>query len=232
MRVSPRRCAASFPPDKAGVAAIEFAFLVPIMLLLSLGGFDLGRFVMATEQVGMTAYYIAQMISEAPLSTSATIAGDGTVASADLQFYHDAAMVIFPDVLSDSAAQGIPWSQDIGITMTSIKFKATPTGCTTSCSYVPQVVWSGGTHPRVCGGTITAAADASTPSSTTLPTDMFGSGSLIVVDITYTFRPYVGSQFLPSFPIARSFYIAPRNVPTVEYSGGTSGFATACSGVL
>ena len=66
-----------------------------------------------------------------------SVNASGSVSSTDLQFFHDSAMVIFPQVLADSYAQHIAWGSDIGITMSSVTFS--PSGNT----YVPKVVWTG-----------------------------------------------------------------------------------------
>jgi hypothetical protein len=112
--------------------------------------------------------------------------------------------------------------------MTSIKFTATPTGCTTTCTYKPAVVWTNGA--RSCGSTITAVADTSGYSPTTLPSDVFGPGSLIVVDVWYTFTPTFAAAYMPAIYIERSAYMAPRNVPVVESQATAQ--APACPGVL
>jgi hypothetical protein len=137
-------------------------------------------------------------------------------------------MFTFPDALNVANQQNVAWSSLLVVNMSSIKMVPTPTGCTTTCAYTPKVVWSTGW--RTCGSTITAAADTAAPSATTLPTDIYGPNSQIVVDVSYTFYPTFGSSVLPAIPIERSTYMAPRNVPIVETSGST--WAPNCPNVL
>ena len=212
---------ARFRRDRSGVAAIEMAFVAPIMIVLGLGGVDTTRYVEATQSVSKVASTIGQMLTE---NTT------GSVNYIDLQFYHDSAMVIFPDVLSDAARQGITWSNDISISMASIKFATTPTNCTTGCTYVPKVMWTGGANARACGAVFTQVPDVSVPSPTTLPTDIYGPGSVIVVDIQYNYHPLFASFLGASIPIARSVYMAPRYVPLVSYQvvSGDNGIAASC----
>src|ERR1700722_1127509 len=94
--------------DCAGAAALEMAFVAPVIILLALAGVDTTRYIIATEQISKVANTIGQMLTE-----NAT----GKVNYVDLQFYHDSAMVIYPDVLADAAARNIAWSNDISISM-------------------------------------------------------------------------------------------------------------------
>jgi hypothetical protein len=131
-------------------------------------------------------------------------------------------MVIFPQMLQDAARKGISWKNDISISIAGVLFTGKPAGCTPSncSSYDANVVWNSGPNKRTCGVLLTPAPDTATPSPTTLPTDVFGPGSLIVVDIVYNYAPIFGSVFTKLFgsplfgtiPIARSAYLAPRYV--------------------
>ena len=71
-------------------------------------------------------------------------------------------------------------------------------------------------------------ADSARPSPTTLPTDTYGPGSVIVVDIDYTYLPLVANRFLSGIQIKRSFYIQPRYVSVVTYQPDDGGMATSC----
>jgi Flp pilus assembly protein TadG len=208
-----RRLGRLFRKDRRGIAAIEFAIGAPMMLILLLMGVDTSRYLMATKRIDSVAATIGQMIS---------VNQNGSVTDMDLQFYRDSAMVIFPQVLSDSYAQNISWTSDIGITMTGVSF--TKQGSV----YVPKVIWTGGSNPRSCTATMTAAPDTAAPSATTLPTDVFAAGMLIVVDVTFSFRPTIAPSFMKKLKIARSYYLSPRYVPTIAYSAGTTPFATNC----
>ena len=218
--------------DHRGVSTIEFAIWAPVMCFLLLGTVDITRFVMASGRLSDVAGTMGQMLS---VNTT------GTVNYVDLQFYHDSAMITYPQVLADAALQNKTWSNDIAITMTSVTFTATPSGCTSSCTYVPKVVWSNGSNMRLCSPknpAMTSASDSSQPSPTTLPADAFGATSLLVVDIAFTFRPLLFSGVgtlgnlapLVNIPIKRSFYTAPRYVTSVGYSSitGDPGTTTIC----
>ena len=202
-----------FGGDRRGVAALEFAIGAPMLIALLLLGVDVSRYIIATKRIENVAATIGQMIS---------VSQTGTVSATDLQFFHDSAMVIFPQVLADSYAQQIAWGADIGITMSGVTF--TQSGNT----YVPHLVWTGGTMPRSCTVTMTAAPDTAAPSPSKLPADVFGPSMLVVVDVTYAFRPTIAPTFLSTIPIARSYYVAPRYVSSITYAGASGPVAANC----
>jgi Flp pilus assembly protein TadG len=211
----------AFGRDASGTSVLEFALCAPLFIVLLLVGVDTVRYMSATRQVEDVATTIGQMIS---------VEQDGAISSKDLQFYHDAAMVIFPQVLADAAQQSKTWDKDIGISVASIQFTASSPTCKVKCTYVAKVLWAGGTTPRSCSVRPTAVADTAGPSSTTLPTSVYGAGSIIVVDVSFSFRPTIAPRFMPTLPIRRSYYVAPRYTPTITYAdaAGGTGFAHAC----
>ncbi len=208
-----------FARDDRGVSALEFAFLTPVMLVLLLVGVDTTRYIRETRRVETVASTIGQMIS---------VNQSGSVNYVDLQFFHDSAMVIFPEVLADSSQQQITWSNDISISMASFQF--TPSPSCASCSPTPKLVWAGGSKPRSCTTMPTPVADTASPSSSTLPTDAFTTGTLIVIDVSFNFRPTIAPQFMKTLSVSRSYYVAPRYVPSITYAviSGDNGIAKSC----
>jgi hypothetical protein len=140
-------------------------------------------------------------------------------------------MATYPDVLAVANNTGTFWWQLLNVQMGEHKIHRLAHGLHEfvhlHITYTPTVTWS--TGARTCGLTMTAAPDTNTYNPATMPTDVFGPGSLIVVDVTYTFTPTFGAAFLPTIPIERSAYMAPRNVAFVE-SQSTS-LAPPCAGV-
>jgi Flp pilus assembly protein TadG len=228
MNVSQGRPARGFWSSDAGIAATEFVMLSPILMMLSVVSFDAGRYVLATQRVEAVANSIAEMLAQTGGNSASVEPGDGTVTDADLTYFQDSAMFTFPDALAAANSLGVNWRNLLVVNMASVKFTATPAKCASNCTYAPQVVWSTGW--RKCGAKIVAAPDASGASPTTLPGDLFGVDSQIVVDVSYTFQPTFGASVLPSISIDRTAYLSPRNVRIVETSSST--LAPNCPGVL
>ena len=224
--------------DNRAVSAIEFAIIAPILVMLSLVGMDVGRYVYAAEQISRVANTVAQIItSKSAVGPTGLI----TIDDADLQSVHDSAQVVFPDILADSERQGVIWDSLIAINIASISFTAGPGGCTTNCTtYTPLVRWTGVSNPRACGASFTPMVDSHSPDPALLPDDMYPpagangpnnrTGNIIVVDIAYTYRPVLtGSEWntgffsVPTITIQRSVYMSPRYTPTeiIYVPGGT-----------
>ena len=210
----------SFASARDGVAAIEFAFTAPILIALLFGGFELTRYIKAVRQLTAASTAVAGMIAQ---NTS------GSVNDTDLLFFRDAIMIAYPDVLADAAAQNIAWTDDIRVTMSSINFSQTDSNCKSNCTYQAKVGWSGGSNKRPCSTLLASASDGAQPTTTTLPTDTFGPGTLIVVDIVYKYRPIVATQLLQPLPLTRSFFIQPRYVSSIAYSPNGTNFAPTCA---
>ena len=209
----------SFAFARKGAGAVEFALATPILIALLCGGFELTRYIRANRQLTAASTAVAGMIAQ---NTS------GSVNDTDLLFFRDAVMIAYPDVLGDAAALKVPWTSDIQVTMSSIGFSQTDPTCKSGCTYQARVLWSGGSNARPCLTTLTSAADDAPPTKTTLPTDTFGPGTLIVVDIAYNYRPIVATQIFKPLTLSRSFYIQPRYVSSIAYSPNGTNFASNC----
>ncbi|MDP4002062.1 TadE/TadG family type IV pilus assembly protein [Methylobacterium sp. NEAU K] len=224
-----------FCADARAVSAVEFALILPVLLILMLGGTQLVTYINATRKVELIAQSISQMISQAMPPAGSTVA---TVNATDLHFSFDSALVLFPYLMKDGPRQGLQWWQDIAITYAAIAFTQTASNCTgsdLSGCYAANVVWtssgtSGGNY-RPCTVPQLAAADTAPPSRSTLPRSVFGPGSIIAVDVVFTFQPSFGARFIPAVRIARSMYVQPRYASLVTFdTTGNDGIATKCPG--
>lgn len=79
-----RRHGKSFSRDDSGVAAIEMAFIFPVMLVLYFGLVDITNLLSANRKVTLTSSTIADLVTQAP----------GSVTQADLDGFFNAASPI------------------------------------------------------------------------------------------------------------------------------------------
>ncbi|GEP06399.1 TadE/TadG family type IV pilus assembly protein [Methylobacterium oxalidis] len=219
----PATLAARLLACRAGVSAVEFALICPVILALILGGVDLSRYIAYTRKVGEAAQTIASLVTQN---------ASGSVNLYDLYFANDSSMVIFPDALRDAKARGSAWYETILITITSVKFSQTSASCTGNCSYTAKVAWSYGLRQRPCNVALTPASDTAEPTPGTLPANVFGPGSVIVVEAAYVFTPILANALIGTRVIARTSYLAPRYVPAIAFDPGMGSTATTvCPGV-
>jgi hypothetical protein len=212
-----------FWKDRTGSVALEFVLTVPLMIFTMLGLYQVWFLATANRQIETVADSIAQMLTQ---NTT------GSVSDVDLGFVASSAMVLFPTVLTDASKQNVAWSSIIKITISSVVFVAQSNG-----SYLAQVAWSRGPNKRPCGSNLSAQSDADPPSPTALPQDLFGSGSLIVVDVSYDYKPqFLSDWFASSYGFSKSAYLQPRYITSPDYiqhsNSNADGAATVCTGYL
>ncbi len=229
------RRAKEFWRARQAIAATEFALVLPLLVILMLGSVETARAIIAARDVTAVATTAVEMLSQN---------GTGKVNYVDLHFATDSTMVIFPQMLQDAARKGVSWKNDISVSITGVCFSPNgSTDCTLPCpsNCVANVVWNSGSNKRTCGVLLTSASDTAAPSKTTLPADVFGQGSLLVVDIVYNYAPIFGSTFTALFgsplfgtiPIVRSAYLAPRYIQWpkfIKYAvvSGDDGIGAEC----
>jgi Flp pilus assembly protein TadG len=230
------RRAKEFWRVRQAIAATEFALVLPLLVMLMLGSVEVARVIIAARNVTAVATTASEMLSQ----------GTRPVQYGDLHFASESTMVIFPQILQDAAQKGISWKNDIAISIAGVCFSPLgSTDCTLQCTSncVANVAWNSGPNKRTCGVPLTSAPDTAVPSKTTLPADVFGSGSLLVVDVVFNYTPMFGSAFTALFgsplfgtiPIARSAYLAPRYVQLPKFTqyqvvSGDDGFGAKCPG--
>lgn len=222
--------------DRKGMAAVEFAIVMPVLFAIMLGGTQLVAYTNASRRVDLIVRSISEMISQAvPPNNSST----ATVNATDLHFAYDSAMVLFPYVLDDAKRQSKQWWQNIIINFASIKFTTTSSSCQGAADQSPcttaSVVWTStgvnATNFRPCLIPQLPADDSNAPSPNTLPRSVYGSSSIIVVDVVYTFRPTFGANFVPPIRLARTAYIQPRYASLINYdTTNNDGIASKCLG--
>jgi Flp pilus assembly protein TadG len=223
-----------FARSRRAVAAIELALIFPFLVLLMAGAFEFAREINASRRLTNVVNSMAGM-----LATN----NPGTVSYIDLHYVVDSTMLVFPEVLSDSSAKGISWSKDITISLAGVTFSPTVANCTTGCTYIANIMWTGGAEQRACGAQPTSTSDTAAPSATTLPADLFngvaspqgGNASprfAVVADVTYSWTPLVFSKLIGSITMKRSAYITPRYVSQIKYTtaSGDDGFGKECPG--
>ena len=224
-----------FTPSDRGSSAVEFAVIFPVLMILMLMGVQVVNYVNAVRRIESLAASMSETLSQAtPPSNATTVA---SVSATDLHFYFDSALVIFPYLMQDAARQGILWWQDIDIDFASIQFTAIPgANCSgqpdQSGCYTAKVVWTSsgtvGSNYRPCIIPQVAQSNTAAPSSLRLPASIFGPGSIIAVDVVFTFTPTFGANLLPSLRIARSVFLQPRYATLITYNTPNDGIAQSC----
>lgn len=215
------RACGRLPRATAGVSAVEFALVLPVLVVIFMGVVEINRLIWVTKKCVAAANAIGEMLSSAQTAPTAS----------DLKFISDAAMIINPQVLFDAQAQGTAWTSIMQATFTSVVFKPTVPGCLVLCTYTANVAWSAGLQRRACG-TLQSVPDSAAYSATSLPQSLFQQSSALVVDIRYVYQPIFGSRIAGTRTIARSAYFVPRYLDplTLGDLSANPSIATKCPG--
>ncbi|WP_018263438.1 TadE/TadG family type IV pilus assembly protein [Methylobacterium sp. WSM2598] len=232
---SPASRLQGFRRDGRAIAAVEFALLLPLLLLIILGGFQIAAYADSLKRIERIPAAVGQMLTQAPPpERSGSIAQLG---AGEIDIVISAASVLFPYALQQAARRGVLWSDVISINAASVVF--TPTGaiCSdpadlTRC-FTASLAWTTGRRGphRACGAPLQPVDNDAPPAPGRLPRSLFGPGSVIVVDVVFTYVPVFGSSFVPPVRIARSAYLQPRYASQITVNPTTNdGSILVCSG--
>lgn len=118
------------------------------------------------------------------------------------------------------------------VSIASVEFVPQVKGCSNAtCKFDAMVRYTysvDSERKRPCGKSKQEAANAR-PDLNSLPAVIFGPGSTIVVDISYSFTPLFGSRFFSEHKINVSSYMAPRYLPVVPFGPAKMPFLQICS---
>jgi Flp pilus assembly protein TadG len=192
-----------FGGDRNGVAAVEFAIILPFMLTLYLGGTELGDGMSVQFKVTLAARTVADLTSQC-----------GNTASGGQ--YCDTAEGLAIDsnsmnqILGAASTVMAPYStRNMVVTVSELTF--------TGGNATATVVWSAST----------SGSGRSTGSSYPLPAAMqsLQSGTtyyLILGEVTYPYTPSLGYVITGTINMYQNALFFPRNSSCVQYSGTPS----------
>lgn len=208
-----------FGRDGRGIAIIEFALILPLLLTLSAVTFDLVRYVIYMRKLELAASTLADLVARNDT---------GKITQTDILAISRSQLVMFPEAMSAAKDANVSVWTLLRWSLSGVQFTPTVAGCTSNCTYTPKVVWTSG-QKRSCTTPPVAAPNTAGPSPTTLPSDTFGPGFLVVADVVFSYKPLILQSVVGSIDIAKSFYFAPRYVTAIAFdpSGGSTS-ANAC----
>jgi Flp pilus assembly protein TadG len=202
------RLARRFASCRRALAALEFALIAPVLVLMAFGSYDIVQGFIAYTRVNYAAQAVAQ------IATSLAVAGTNLNQLNDTQ-----ALAATSAVYALLPALSGPHPPAFSVVLSSIAMTPTVSGCTSNCTYTAHVAWSsvfqGSGTPRPCDTTqgvsvITAVSDSVSPLPTTLPVDAYSSSPLLVADVTYTFQPLFLIAIQSSITMTSTAYFSLR----------------------
>ena len=186
--------------DESGLAAVEFAMLLPVMITLFFGVVESSLALLCRADVSKMAGTAADLISQA-----------STVSSSDLtNVYAAAGTILYP--YYDPAAAG---STKPTIRLTSVIDDGS--GAAGKNHLTGKVAW---TCTQTGSGTLTPVSRA-VNSTVTLPQPMMtDGGSLIIAEIAYNYTSPTTKVIAGPINFTNNFYTKPRRVAQIPAPTG------------
>lgn len=209
----------SFRFDESGIAAVEFALILPVMLVLYMGLVELSRGMRAAQRLDLVAHTLADLTAQTLQCPSPTPAGCQTgqagLNEADITSIFAAANTLMAPLPTST----------LKMTISEVEIVGSPTAAPTS--WTANVRWSvtrNSATRRTCGPL--TPQDAKPVSLGTIPTSYTQTtadgvkpttGYIIVADVIYPYSPGVSYELFkwrsnpPTWNMQRTSYAPVRN---------------------
>jgi Flp pilus assembly protein TadG len=207
----------SLSRDKDGIAPVEFALTLPLMLMIYLGLVELSRGMRTAQRLDLVAHTLADLTAQQLIGGTNT--GQAGLTEADINSIFAAANTLIAPLPTTTLRMTI---SEVNVT--------SPTAGTWQARTVWTITRNAAT-PRPC--TVLGAADVAPVSVTTMPTSYTQvtngvnptTGPVIVADVTYSYSPGVHFEFFrwaspPTWNMQRTSYSPVRNTyipPHIQY---------------
>lgn len=206
--------------DRRAVAALEFALLAPVLIVVGLSLLDVTNAVTTWWRLAAAADAIGRIAT----TYAATDNNSNSLSTSQAATASTAVFAVIPSLAT------APLSR-FGVTLSSIVMTPTSKSCSGNCTYVANTAWSlvlqGTGAARPCG-TLAAVPDTQPPSPGTLPVDSFTAAPMLVVDVVYTFTPLFSTLFGAGPRFVEAAYLPARtggNANWVRLTGANAASA-------
>lgn len=206
----------SFIRDREGVAAVEFAFLVPVIILLYVGAGELSEAVMTSRKVETLSRTLVDLTSQQPTSgqTSSTPAPSNATTQAALQTILTAATAVL------APASLTP------LTMTVSAVDTVNNAAGLCCVFKVRWSYTQSGALRPCNVNLIPVPPTQLPSPTTISSAMIppvpflpNPVPLLIADVSYVYQaPFLSQWINFSGGMTRTSYMLPRTTGQVIMS--------------
>lgn len=192
------RSLACFGRDTRGLAAVEFAFIVPLMLVLIFGTIEVASGVAIDRKVTLTARTLSDLVSRGVKVTDTDIKNFFGMGSAIMTPY-----AVTPQKMSQRLTA--VYINASGVAKVTWSFSGSATGSTVTLS---------STYPSAyrVGDTISTI-----PSALLVP-----NTQLIWSEVTYNYKPVAGYLIRSSIALSDQMFTRPRQSDCVLYNTATA----------
>jgi Flp pilus assembly protein TadG len=178
--------------DTSGIAAIEFAFIAPLMFMMLVGTVEVSQAITVDRRVTLVASTTADLVAR-----------EKAVKTADIDTIFQVVSVLFA-----------PYET------TSLAIRILEIGARVDDETNTQVCWSY-SFPNGANTGITNATPYALPAKVGTTVGLVEKGgSVIVAEVSYQYQPLIFSYFIKSaFPLRETFYLKPRISSSIDFNG-------------
>lgn len=190
--------------DRRGVAAVEFAILLPLMLSIYVAAVDLTRGVMATRKLDLLSRTVSDLVSQQPTTSAVT--------SATLETIFTAATAVMSPLPASS----------VTITVSAVTIKPKSTGL--CCDVMVNWSYTKGGTLRPCSVALTQVGPGVLAAATNFPQYIITANQLaghaytttatttvIIADAKYTYSPiFFQARSWFSAAMQKTMFMVPR----------------------
>ncbi|WP_332687706.1 TadE/TadG family type IV pilus assembly protein [Devosia sp.] len=171
--------------DRRGVAATEFALIVPLLLVVFGGVVELSNFTMQSRRAHQAATLAAEFLSRD---------GDGMLRVDERHIVEDIWMIANPTAHLATTPRDGAWANGYSRAMASVSFAKDPACRAAECPLLPDVHWSF-LYPDIITRPVYTHCDLDIVENTdpldgmSIRRGVVGDAPVVVVDFTYPYIP-------------------------------------------
>lgn len=203
-----------------GVAAVEFALLAPLLLLMTFGTIELSRALIIHKRFQRAASMVGDLVTREvqlwPTAENDDPNAPDPKVPANYAHYQNESVQTLNGMMTAAAHAMRPYTTS-PLSITVYQVWANPTNAIqTKLEWRYSYNWANGTFPTSCGN---ATAITKTIDQNVLP----GGGRAVFVEASYTYTPLFANllpQFVHQMTWTDTMVMAPRDVPSVLFRPG------------
>ena len=176
-----------FRRGEKGLAAVEFALILPVLVTMLFGMGELSLAVFCRTDITQIASTVADLVAQ-----------ESTVASSDLSNVYNAANTIL-----------YPYYPNLSTSKPTIRITSVNFDTTTNSTTVGKVAW---TCSQAGNGTLSPAARTVNSTVTFSQPLLSSGGSVVMVEVAYAYASPTTQVIAGSYNMTNQFYTKPRRV--------------------
>jgi Flp pilus assembly pilin Flp len=211
-----------FAKDARGVAAIEFAVLVPLLLLVFLAVVELSNFIMQNRRAHQAATLAAEFLSRD---------GDNLLRVSERHVVEDIWMIVNPTAHLATVPRAGQWANGYSRALSSIAFEDEEDCEAEDCPIVPKVEWSFVfqdiiSNPVYVRCDVDVVANGAGIDGEKIQEGFVGRAPVVVADFTYPYIPIFQGWLFPTLELHARAARKTRNGVMLDHESDE--FVTRC----